>query len=140
MVRGETPTLYTSVERDGALAEITFHWGRLVPVPSKPVVLHRIHLGTKKSMRLARADLTALGVDWERYATIGYVRTQEIGAAVAHLQCDGLIVPSARWHCENVMVFFSSQRRPEEVATLLTSEETDWREWARSRGLVISST
>jgi hypothetical protein len=78
MVRGEAPTLYTSMEADGALAEIAFHWGQLNPVPSKPATLHRIHLTTKKSMRLARADLIALDVDWDRYGTLGYGRTQVI--------------------------------------------------------------
>jgi hypothetical protein len=137
MVRGEAPTLYTSMEADGALAEIAFHWGQLNPVPSKPATLHRIHLTTKKSMRLARADLIALGVDWDRYGTLGYGRTQVIGAAVAHLECDGLIAPSARWRCDNVMVFFTNHLGEEEIATLLSSEEVDWRVWAQSRGIQI---
>ena len=64
MVPGETATLYTSMEADGALAEIAFHWGQMTPIPSKPAMLHRIRLGTRKSLRLARSDLIVLGVDW----------------------------------------------------------------------------
>ena len=93
MVPGETATLYTSMQADGALAEIAFHWGQMTPIPSKPAMLHRIRLGTRKSLRLARADLIALGVDWSRYGAFRYGRTQAIGAAVAHLNCDGLIAP-----------------------------------------------
>lgn len=136
MVRGETPTLYTCVEADGALAEITFHWGQLDPLPSKPAALHRIRINTKRSVRLARPDLIALGVDWDSYATVGYPRTQVIGAAVAHLNCDGLIAPSARWSCDNVMVFFTNHLGEEEPATLLSSEEVDWLAWARAHNLL----
>ena len=41
----------------------------------------------------------------ERYESVNYHRTQEIGAAVAFLGCDGLMVPSARWDCENLVLF-----------------------------------
>jgi hypothetical protein len=136
MVPGEAATLYTSMEADGALAEIAFHWGLMTPVPSKPAMLHKIRLGTKKSLRLARADLIALGVDWNSYGTLGYKRTQIIGAAVARLKCDGLIAPSARWPCENVMVFLTNQTGEEEIAQVVESKEVDWRAWARDRGVV----
>lgn len=137
MVPGETATLYTSIEADGALAEIAFHWGQMTPVPSKPAMLHKIRLGMKKSLRLARADLIALGVDWERYGTLGYQRTQVIGAAVARLKYDGLFAPSARWSCENVMIFLTNQTGEEEIARVLESREVDWRAWAREQGIVI---
>src|ERR1700691_2304953 len=125
MVPGETATLYTSKEADGALAEIAFHWGQMTPIPSKPAMLHRIRLGSRKSRRLARSDLISLGVDWNGYGTRGYQRTQEIGAAVARLKCDGLIAPSARWTCENVMVFLTNQTGEEEIAELVASEQVD---------------
>ena len=41
MVPNETPTLYTSTQHDGALAEITYHWSQLTPLPSKPAAIHR---------------------------------------------------------------------------------------------------
>jgi hypothetical protein len=135
MIPGQTPTLYTSMEADGALAEIAFHWSLLSPIPSKPAMLHRIQLGTKKSIRLARGDLIAMGVDWARYTQLGYERTQAIGAAVAHLECDGLIAPSARWRCENVMIFFTNYVGDDNLATVLRSEEVDWRVWAQNHGV-----
>lgn len=136
MVRGQTPTLYTSTQVDGALAEISFHWGQLSPAPSKPAALHRILLGTRKSIRLARTDLVALGVNWDRYTEIAYDRTQVIGAAVAHLECDGLIAPSARWRCDNVMVFIANHLGDDELATLLSTEEVDWIAWVRAHRVV----
>lgn len=132
MLRGRTSTLYTSMLADGALAEVSFHWSQLNPVPSKPVALHRMRLGTRRSLRLARADLISLGVDWARYTEVGYDLTQRIGAAVAHLNCDGLIAPSARWSCDNVMVFVTNLLGDEELATVIDTREVDWRAWARA--------
>lgn len=136
MLPNETPTLYTSTESDGALAEIAFRWSQLSPIPSKPAALHRIRLTTRKSLRLVRADLINLGVDWPNYTTVNYQRTRAIGAAAAHLECDGLIAPSARWSCDNVMVFFTNLIGTDESAILLDTNEVDWLAWAKARGRV----
>ena len=56
-----------------------------------------------------------------------------IGTAIAFLECDGLIVPSARWPCENLVIFTDNQllagRRA--LLELVGSEEFDWQSWAR---------
>jgi len=128
--------LYTSCEKDGALAELAFHWGQLDPLPSKPASLHRIALTTGKTLRLLRADLESLGVDWTRYSEINNERTQKIGAAVAFLGCDGLIAPSARWNCENLMLFTEHHRLDNNDLRVLSTEEVDWLTWARGHGIV----
>lgn len=129
MLPAEMPILYTSMEKDGAIAEIAFHWGSLTPVPSKPVMAHELRPRAHKTLRLARADLTALGVDWNQYADINYERTQVIGAAIGHLALDGLIAPSARRNCDNVMLFMPGSDWAGTVS-LRNSEEVDWRAWA----------
>jgi RES domain len=123
-------TLYTSCVRDGALAELAFHYSQLTPFPSKPVMLHRLHLTTKKTLRLLQADLLSLGVVWADYPTLNYVKTQQIGAAVAFLGCDGLIAPSARWACENLMLFPTNHAFESELR-VARSEEIALKEWAR---------
>src|SRR6266851_1641179 len=60
--RGSVSALYTSLERSGALAEISFHWSQLDPIPTKPVAVHRLRVATKKTVRLAVVDLSRLGV------------------------------------------------------------------------------
>ncbi len=129
--------LYTSLEREGALAEITHHWGQLTPMPTQPVALHRLSVGTAKTLRLIRADLSSLGVQDDLYKTSNYARTQDIGAAVAFLGCDGLIAPNARWNCENLMIF--TENVPEDrVYTVVETEFVDWIAWARGRSLILS--
>ncbi len=129
--RDTTPVLYTSLEREGALAEISYHLGLLDPRPSKPITVHELHATTHKTLRLLRADLLTLGVDWSVSESLGYVRTQEIGAAVAFLECDGLIAPSARWPCANLMLFTAHQATGDRLE-LKSSETVDWVAWARA--------
>lgn len=122
-------TLYTSCTREGALAEIAFHYAQLTPFPSKSVLLHCLRVTTSKTLRLLQADLVTLGVLLEEYATLNYRVTQKIGAAVAFLGCDGLVAPSARWPCENLMLFPTNDSAENEL-TVLASEEILLREWA----------
>lgn len=135
MRRDGAGTLYTSQAREGALAEISFHWGQLSPRPTKPVMLHTLRVVTHRTLRLVMADLSALGVQENGYAGINPQRTQEIGAAVEFLGCDGLIAPCARWACDNLVLF------PDRMglhATLepVTSETVDWIAWATTNGLL----
>ena len=127
-VKGETAALDTSLERDGALAEITFHWSQLTPMPTKPALIHRLGVTTKQTLRLLRADLGSLGVEMSHYEDVLYGQTARIGAAVAFLDCDGLIVPCARWSCEN-LVLFNDSLHPDGALTVIATEEVDWRAW-----------
>ncbi len=127
--------LYTSLEREGALAEIAFHWSQLTPMPIQPVALHTLAVGTTKTLRLIRSDLASLGVKENLYETINYSRTQEIGAAIAFLGCDGLIAPNARWSCENLMIFMEHVPLDREF-TVTATDSVDWIDWARKNNLL----
>lgn len=133
--RDSTAVLYTCLERDGALAEMSFHLSQLTPRPSKPIAVHQIRVSARTTIRLLRADLISLEVDWDEYPSTGYRRTQEIGAAIAFLECDGLLVPSARWSCENLMLFMSNHALGEKLE-LENSDTVDWIEWANSKALL----
>ena len=125
----EIPVLYTSLSRDGAIAEIVHHWMQLTPLPSKPLLVHELDVSTRTTLRLLKADLVEFGVPISNYHSVNYRRTQEIGAAVAFLEHDGLIVPSARWESEN-LVLFSENHGIEERLHINDSQEIDWRTWA----------
>ena len=68
-------------------------------------MVHHLKVSADRTLRLLRGSLEELGVDMERYSGRSYQRMQEIGAAVAFLECDGLLVPCARWDCENLVLF-----------------------------------
>lgn len=136
--QGEAAVLYTSLSRDGALAEIAFYWSQLTPLPTKPASLHRLRVTTRKTLRLIRTDLEKLGISAADYATISHARTQAIGAAIAFLGCDGLIAPSARWQCEHLMIF-TDNYDPHDPLEVIATEEIDWLHWARENNFLSSS-
>lgn len=130
------PVLYTSLERDGALAEVASYLAELTPIPGpRPLKVTRLEVSTARTLRLARATLETLGVDMARYGGRDYARTQEIGAALAFLGLDGLIAPSARWPCDNPMILADNHPLAERLE-LAGEEEVEWRGWARERGLL----
>lgn len=135
MPRNLAPVLYTSLLCQGALAEISFHWGQLTPRPSKPVLIHHLAVSTERRLRLLKGDLGDLDVDMQRYHELHYHRTQEIGAAVAFLGCDGLMVPSARWDCDNLVLFMDNHQLSSRLE-VLANEAVDWQTWARDAGLL----
>jgi RES domain len=126
---GEFEVLYTSLEREGALAEIGYRLS-LEPVwPSR--IEHEIHLievETERTLRFASLEsLASLGVTIARYHTFEYQATQAIAAAAYFLEFDSLIVPSARFSCANLVIF------TERVTGLVlkNSQAVDWNSWRR---------
>lgn len=137
MARDVAAILYTSLEREGALAEIAFHWSQLNPRPTKPVLVHCLRVVSHRTLRLIRADISALGVPDSEYQGVNLPRTQAIGAAVEFLGCDGLIAPSARWDCENLMLF-PERMGADATLELVNSETVDWFAWGTARGMIVS--
>jgi RES domain-containing protein len=125
---GEFEVLYTSVEPDGALAEVGYRLS-LEPVwPSKlEHQLHSLLIRVERALRLDTLDqLQALGVDITRFENFEYAATQAIAAAAHFLEFDALIVPSARFPTTNAVLFPDRIRTPPEV---LSTEDVDWATW-----------
>jgi len=125
--------LYMSLAREGALEEIHFHLSRQPVFPSKiRSVLHRIAVKTRRTLKLADLSaIEALGVSRETYPSLDYARTQEIADAAEFLGFDGLIAPSARWPCQNLVLFMEKLDRQDLV--VLEREWVDWADWRRER-------
>ena len=64
-----------------------------------------------------------------RYGERDYERTQAIGDAAYFLGFDGLLVPSARWDCQNLVVF-TDQLTPADMA-VEESAVVDWSAWRK---------
>jgi RES domain-containing protein len=111
---GSFDVLYTSSERDGALAEAWFHAARGQPIPpSKPVKrVHRLQVELTRVLDLSgEGRLAALGVDMQLYGQLAYVQrvgeyptTQQIGEVAFFYEYEAIIVPNARWPTTNVVV------------------------------------
>jgi hypothetical protein len=126
---GEFEVLYTSLMREGALAEIGYRLS-LEPVwPSRiEHEIHEIGVGAERILRFADiAALTPLGIDPARYRSFDYAASQTLASAANFLGFDGLIVPNARFECPNLVVFI--EQGP--ALTLVRTEDVDWQAWRR---------
>lgn len=132
----DVSVLYTSLERDGALAEVVSFWSLLSPLPSKPVRIHEIETATRRTLRLARTAFPAFGLDDDHYGLRDYDLTQRIGAALNFLGMDGLISPSARWNCENLTIFTENHPLDSKLNVRAHEDIPDWQGWARSNGFL----
>lgn len=127
---GEFDVLYTSLEADGARAEVYFGLSRQPVFPSRlRYWLYELKVKTSQTLRLANmAALHNLGVEDARYRELYYDRTQAITDAARFMGFDGLIVPNARWDCLN-LVLFADAVDPDgiEVADRVAIDWDAWR-------------
>jgi hypothetical protein len=123
--------LYTSMDPDGAVAEVHFHLSRQPVFPSKiRYGLHRIRVRTEKTLKLPDLDaMVPLGVDPARYREILYEPTHAIGDAAYFLGFDSIIAPNARWSCDN-LILFADQIALNDLE-VIESSEVDWTEWRK---------
>jgi RES domain-containing protein len=129
---GIVEVLYTSLERDGALAEIGFSLG-LEPVwPSRiQHELHGISVQTTRTLRFADvAALGAFGVDPARYQSFEYQGCQALAAAAHFMEFDGLLVPSARHDSHNLVVFMDRENAAS--LNIRSTVPVDWPAWRRA--------
>jgi RES domain len=107
----------------------------VVKPSAQPATLHKLRVIAHRTLKLVRTDLATLGITENDYATVNLPRTQEIGAAVEFLGCDGLIAPSARWACDNLILFPDSMGF-DAVLEAVSSKDIDWVEWATQKGVL----
>ncbi len=132
---GAFDVLYTSLEHDGAAAEVHALLTLQPVFPSRTRwFAHRVKVAAAQTLRLA--DLTTLarlGVDAARYAERDYSRTQEIADAAHFLGFDGLLAPSARWDCLN-LVLFTDRVPPGQIETVESHDDPiDWATWRKRK-------
>jgi len=130
---GTFDVLYTSLDRDGAIAEIHALLSLQPVFPSKiQWFAHKLRISAAQTLKLADLPtLARLGVDVERYAARDYSRTQPIAEAANFLGFDGLIAPSARWSCLN-LVLFTERLPPSQIETVGRDEHPiAWDGWRK---------
>ncbi|MGL4488485.1 MAG: RES family NAD+ phosphorylase [Rhizobiaceae bacterium] len=132
---GTFDVLYTSEMRVGAINEMKFHLMRGQPVIPSLVQykIYELEIGLSRSLKLLNmAALEALGMDVARFGQLSYQekdaeypRSQDIGEVAHFLDYDGLVVPSARFNCLNVVVF-CDQVPPESISMTADHGAVNW--------------
>jgi len=102
----KTGAIYTSLKSETALAEIEYHLS-LQPVrPSVSRHMFTVDVEVEHLVDLSTDEaLQAAGLDTEALAATYYATCQTVGGAVAWLGCGGMLVPSARAHGVNLVLF-----------------------------------
>jgi len=121
--------LYTSFEENGAMAEAYHHLSKAPIFSSSHVKLNKISVHTARTLTFK--DFSALeniGVDEEAFRRGDFSRCREIGAAARFLDMGGLIVPSARWPCLNLVLFMDRLSDDDDLRVAET-RDVNWPSW-----------
>ena len=126
---GTFDVLYCSLETDGAIAEVDYVLSVQPVRPSKiNFILHELAIAAERILQLTDMEkLSGLGIEMSRYHLPEYQRSQEIGDAAYFLDFDGLIVPSARWRCDNLVLF--TDKATVSIPKVLSSQPINFEEW-----------
>ena len=99
--------IYTSCERETALAEAEYYISLQPLRPKAKRTLFTIHVLLQKVIDLTARDLIVrLGITEEVISSIDHGPCRTIGSAVHWLGHDGMLVPSARRHNGTNLVIF----------------------------------
>jgi len=97
--------IYTSLECATSMAEAEYHLSLQSVRPRVRRTMHVIRVALGNTIRLTVEDLALLGLTVDMLGSFDLEPCQKIGAAVASLGRDGMIVPSARTRGTNLVIF-----------------------------------
>ncbi len=92
--------------------------------------------GIQRAANSLRELVISKSINEHKSSAVDYALTQNIGAALAFLGLDGLIAPSARWPCDNLMIYQTNYRFLTERLEVIEEEQMDWGAWARANDLL----
>ncbi|MEX2124524.1 MAG: RES family NAD+ phosphorylase [Woeseia sp.] len=125
---GRFEVLYTSLEADGALAEVYYHLSRAPVMSSSHMRLNQLNATLKNVLALTTEQLRELGVDDPLASRIDSHQGRAVGEAAFMLDFQGLIVPSARWDCNNLVLFTDRIELNKDIH-LQHQAEINWPAW-----------
>lgn len=126
---GSCSILYTSMEEKGAIAEVASYLSMLTPVPTKSLQAYTLSVAASKTLRLGIGSLRDVGISPSAFPQRNYAKTKLVGAALNFLGLDGLIAPSARWNCDNLMIFQSNHSLDAKLE-VASNREVPFEEWS----------
>ena len=133
---GSFEVLYTSLDASGALAEAYYHLSRAPVMSSSHMLLNKLSLSMENVLELDVDQLEALGMEHPRASRPRSNLGQRIGEAAFMLDYRGLLVPSARWDCSNLVIFLNQGSfDTNEHLSFEHASDVNWPAWSESGGL-----
>jgi RES domain-containing protein len=106
----EVPAIYTSLSRDGALAEAEHQMSMQPRPPKAKRTLYLIVVKLNNVVQISGPDvLASLGISGADLQSSDPKACQNLGGIIERLGHDGLIVPSARTSSLNLVIFPNRQ-------------------------------
>lgn len=125
------PALYTSLEADGAIAEVYDLLSKAPVFSSSDKLIYKLRVRTKRTLLLDRdSALQRLGLKLYRNQRTNKSTCQEVGEAAHRLDYDSLLVPSVRWDCLN-LVLFPDLMAIEDIQLCDEGTEINWPAWSK---------
>ena len=90
--------------------------------------IRRLQVSLEKVLKLSMDQLTVLGIDKPLASRIETEKSRNIGEAAHMMDYQGLIVPSARWDCNNLMIFMDRIDLNTHIE-LIDDSEVNWPAW-----------
>lgn len=97
--------IYTSENRDTAIAEGQHAIDSQPLRPSARRYVYELRVSARKALRIRQSDLSSLGLDVDDLSASDFGSCQHVAAHAAFLEYDALIAPSARADGSNVIIF-----------------------------------
>ncbi len=120
--------LYASTEQNGSLAEAYYHLSQAPVFTSGEVLNHQLTVKIDSMLSLNEYTLKCLGIDEPLSNHVDYSLTQAISSAARFLEFQGLLIPSARWPCNNLAIFLD-QIDINETITVGDNYQVNWPAW-----------
>ncbi|NND00385.1 MAG: RES family NAD+ phosphorylase [Gammaproteobacteria bacterium] len=120
--------LYTSLHSDGALAEAYYHLSRAPVLSSSSMKINQIAVKLDNVISLSIKQLNRLGLEDPLASRIDVRLTQPIAEAAHLLDYQGLIVPSARFDCNNLVIFLDRINLDTQIK-ISKSDDVNWPAW-----------
>ena len=97
--------LNTSLVAEGASAEFEAFWSLFEQRPDRQALNWKLRVCLNRVVELDFEELERFGVRQADYHSRDYSRTREVADGLNYLGCNGLIAPSARYDCTNLIIF-----------------------------------
>jgi RES domain-containing protein len=119
----EVPAIYTSLSRDGVLAEVEYQLSLEPLRPPARRTLYEIGVTLSSVLDISSPHvLSTLGLSHSDLAMTDHAKCQMIGGAVEYLEHDGLLVPSARVSKATNLVIYPN-KQTEDYEFRVTAQE-----------------
>jgi len=115
----DVAAIYTSLKHETLLAEMEYRLGLDPVTPTRPANIFKIKVVLGRVVDLRDPQLFRnLGIDPRAYSDDDLGMCQRIGRTVEWLECEGLMVPSARHAGANLVMSLSQEvcKRPQAAA------------------------